>query len=114
MTRMHTVLIRTFISNEIIRPSDKGHTEDVQKASGGTVKSDYGKVTIRVPKRFLDAIDFLVEMDDFPTRSEAIRAAVRNLVYERVDLVTEKLKKMQDAERSIAQLEEVRKQYLKK
>ncbi len=111
---MHTVLIRTFISNDIIRPSDKGHTEDVQKASGGTVKSDYGKVTIRVPKRFLDAIDYLVEMDDFPTRSEAIRAAVRNLVYDRVDLVAEKLKKMQDAERSIAQLEEIRKQYLKK
>lgn len=114
MTLMHTVLIRTFISNEIIRASDKGHTEDVQKASGGTVGSDYGKVTIRVPKRFLDAIDYLVEMDDFPTRSEAIRAAVRNLVYDRVDLVAEKLKKMQDAERSIAQLEEMRKQYLKK
>ncbi len=76
--------------------------------------SDYGKVTIRVPKRFLDAIDYLVEMDDFPTRSEAIRVAVRNLVYNRVDLVAEKLKKMQDAERSIAQLEEIRKQYLKK
>jgi hypothetical protein len=35
-------------------------------------------------------------------------------VYERVDFVTEKIQKMQDAERSIAQLEEVRKQYLKK
>lgn len=73
-----------------------------------------GKVTIRVPKRFLDAIDFLVEMDDFPSRSEAIRTAIRNLVYERVDFVTEKLEKMHDAEKSIAQLEEVRKQYLKK
>ncbi|MFQ6061066.1 MAG: ribbon-helix-helix domain-containing protein, partial [Thermoplasmata archaeon] len=62
----------------------------------------------------LDAIDFLVEMDDFPSRSEAIRTAIRNLVYERVDFVTDKLKKMQEAERSIAQLEEVKKRYLRK
>lgn len=73
-----------------------------------------GRITIRVPRRFLDAIDFLVEMDDFPSRSEAIRTAIRNLVYDRVDFVTAKLKKMREAETSIAQLEELRKQYLKK
>jgi antitoxin ParD1/3/4 len=83
-------------------------------ASGDKMGLDDRKVTIRIPKRFLDAIDFLVEMDDFPTRSEAIRTAVRNLVYERVDFVTEKSRKIQEAEKSIAQLEEVRKQYLKK
>lgn len=78
------------------------------------MSKDGKKVTVRVPKRFLDAIDFLVEMDDFPSRSEAIRTAIRNLVYERVDFVTDKLKKMQEAERSIAQLEEVKKRYLRK
>ncbi len=76
--------------------------------------SDDKKVTIRIPKRFLDAVDFLVQMDDFPTRSEAIRTAIRNLVYERVDFVTDKSRKIQEAEESIARLEEVRKQYLKK
>ncbi|MFQ5884039.1 MAG: ribbon-helix-helix domain-containing protein [Thermoplasmata archaeon] len=73
-----------------------------------------GRITIRVPNRFLDAIDFLVEMDDFPSRSEAIRTAIRNLVYDRMDFVTDRLKKMREAETSLAQLEELRKQYLKK
>lgn len=94
--------------------SDIRHTKDVQKATGVKLGSKDGKVTVRIPRRFLDAIDFLVEMDDFPSRSEAIRTAVRNLVYERVDFVTEKLEKIQEAERSIAHLEEVKKQYLKK
>ncbi|TET90130.1 MAG: ribbon-helix-helix protein, CopG family [Methanomassiliicoccales archaeon] len=73
-----------------------------------------GRITIRVPSRFLDAIDFLVEMDDFPSRSEAIRTAIRNLVYDRVEFVTERLDKLRKAETSLAQLEELRKQYLKK
>ena len=73
-----------------------------------------GRITIRVPNRFLDAIDFLVEMDDFPSRSEAIRTAIRNLVYDRVEFVTERLDKLRKAETSLAQLEELRKQYLKK
>ncbi|UCD91827.1 MAG: ribbon-helix-helix protein, CopG family [Methanobacteriota archaeon] len=73
-----------------------------------------GRITIRVPRRFLDAIDFLVEMDDFPSRSEAIRTAIRNLVYDRVEFVTERLDKLRNAETSLAQLEELRKQYLKK
>jgi len=73
-----------------------------------------GRITIRVPSRFLDAIDFLVEMDDFPSRSEAIRTAIRNLVYDRVEFVTERLDKLRKAETSLAQLEELREQYLKK
>ncbi len=44
------------------------------------------KITLRLPKRFLRALDFLVEMDDFPSRSEAVRAAIRDLVYARVEL----------------------------
>ena len=76
--------------------------------------SEDEKVTIRVPKRFLRAVDFLVEMDDFPSRSEAIRAALRDFVYQRVELVSEKVKKMQSAETAVAEAEALRKEFLSK
>jgi len=72
------------------------------------------KITIRLPKRFLTALDFLVEVDDMPSRSQAIRTAIRDFVYARVELVTEKLKKLQDAEKAIANAEEFKKGYLQK
>ncbi len=77
------------------------------------MNGDTEKITLRLPKRFLRALDFLVEVDDFPSRSEAVRAAIRDLVYERVSLVQERLKKIEDAERALADHEEVRRQYMK-
>lgn len=76
--------------------------------------TDDEKITIRVPKRFLKAIDFLVEMDDFSSRSEAVRNAIRDFIYDRVDVVTDKIKKMQSAEAAMAEAEEMRKHYLRK
>ena len=72
------------------------------------------KITIRVPKRFLQAIDFLVEMDDFPTRSEAVRAALRDFVYGRVEMVTDKIKRMQSAEAAMEDVERTRREFLQK
>ncbi len=78
------------------------------------MKDDTEKITLRLPKRYLKALDFLVEVDDFPSRSEAVRAAIRDLVYARVELVTEKLKKIQDAEKSLAEMESFKKEFLQK
>jgi len=78
------------------------------------MSSEDEKITIRVPKRFLQAIDFLVEMDDFPTRSEAVRAALRDFVYGRVEIVTDKIKKMQAAESAMAEAERTRREFLRK
>ncbi len=72
------------------------------------------KITIRVPKKFGRALDFLVEVDDFPSRSEAIRAAIRDLVYNRVELVMDKIRKMQEAEQALRTMNEFETQYLKK
>ncbi len=72
------------------------------------------KITIRIPKRFLEAIDFLVDIDDFPSRSEAVRAAVRDMIYDRVELVTDRIKKMQAAEAALAEKEALRKEFLQK
>jgi len=75
------------------------------------VKKDTEKVTIRIPRRYVDALEFLVEADDFPSKSEAIRVAIRDLVYARVELVTEKLEKIQGAEKSINEIKDIRKEY---
>ncbi len=39
-------------------------------------EGDLEKVTLRIPSRHIRALDFLVQVDDFPSRSEAIRAAM--------------------------------------
>jgi metal-responsive CopG/Arc/MetJ family transcriptional regulator len=82
--------------------------------AGGSVLDDAEKVTIRLPKKFLRALDFLVEVDDMPSRSQAIRTAIRDFVYARVELVKEKMKQIQDAEKAIADAEEFKESYLKK
>ena len=71
------------------------------------------KVTIRLPKRYLRRLDFLVRVDDFPSRSEAIRTAVRDLLYARVDLVLEKQDRLIELDLQEAKLDEVEKRYLR-
>ncbi len=78
------------------------------------MKDDTEKITLRLPARYLKALDFLVEVDDFPSRSEAVRAAIRDLVYARVELVTDKLKRIQEAEKSLADMESFKKEFLQK
>ncbi len=73
---------------------------------------DTEKVTIRLPKRYIAMLDFLVEIDDYSTRSEAIRSSVRDMIYERVDLAMDKMKKMQDAEQTLREMDQFKKEYL--
>ena len=72
------------------------------------------KVTIRLPARYVRALDFRVRVDDFPSRSEAIRAAIRDFVYQRVDVVMDKVKKMEEAERTLEAMEQFEAEYLRK
>ena len=76
--------------------------------------SDDEKITIRIPKRFLETIDFLVALDDFSSRSEAVRTAIRDMIYARVNLVSDRIKQIQSAEAAIAEKENLRKQFLQK
>lgn len=41
------------------------------------------RVTLRVPEKQVEDVDQLVESGEFPNRSEAIRAAVREMLQER-------------------------------
>ncbi|MDH7508401.1 MAG: ribbon-helix-helix domain-containing protein [Methanomassiliicoccales archaeon] len=72
------------------------------------------KITIRLPSRYIRALDFLVKVDDFPSRSEAIRAAIRDFIYARLDLVMDKIRKMEEAEKTLASMEIFEERYLKK
>ncbi len=76
--------------------------------------SDTERINVRLPESFLDRIDFLVEMDDFSSRSEAIRIAVRDMLYYRVDLVAEKVEKMAEQEQKMARAKAIREEYLQK
>ena len=78
------------------------------------MSNDGEKITIRVPKRFLETIDFLVALDDFSSRSEAVRTAIRDMIYARVNLVSDRIKQIQAAETAIAEKETLRKQFLQK
>lgn len=72
------------------------------------------KITIRIPERHLRALDFLVEIDDFPSRSEAIRSGIRDLIYSRLELVMDRMKKFEHAEQSLATIRAYEEEYLKK
>jgi Arc/MetJ-type ribon-helix-helix transcriptional regulator len=72
------------------------------------------KITIRLPQRYLNILDFLVAVDDFPSRSEAIRTAVRDMIYARAELVPEKLKKFEDMQQKMITIESFEKNMLKK
>ncbi len=78
------------------------------------MEPDTEKITIRIPDRHLRAIDFLVEIDDFPSRSEAIRVAIRDLIYGRMELVMDRMKKLEHAEQVLAEMKQFEDQYLKK
>lgn len=72
------------------------------------------KITIRVSKRHLRSLDFLVRADDFQSRSEAIRQAVRDLIYARIDLVPGKLESIQKAEQAVENILAIEEELLKR
>ena len=43
------------------------------------------RVTLRIPKQQIEEVEQMVEMGEFPNRSEAIRAAVRDMLNEQLD-----------------------------
>ncbi|RBI61807.1 ribbon-helix-helix domain-containing protein [Halomicrococcus sp. NG-SE-24] len=47
------------------------------------------RVTLRIPKQQIEEVEQMVETGEFPNRSEAIRAAVRDMLKEQDDTSTE-------------------------
>jgi Arc/MetJ-type ribon-helix-helix transcriptional regulator len=88
------------------------HPDDDGAAPAVEVESEMDKVTIRLPRKYLKRLDFLVGVDDFPSRSEAIRTAVRDLLYNRLEYVMEKQKQMMKADMLDAEMEEIQRKYV--
>ncbi len=82
--------------------------------SAGVCKpmEDSEKVTIRIPKRDLRYIDLLMKLDGYSTRSEVIRAAIREFTDERIDFLLEKMEKLERTEEKRAKLLEFEERYL--
>jgi len=83
-----------------------------ESAAGVEVAGEMDKVTIRLPAKYLKRLDFLVAVDDFPSRSEAIRTAVRDLLYNRLEYVIEKQKQALKADLLDAEMERLQKEYV--
>ncbi|WP_135826423.1 ribbon-helix-helix domain-containing protein [Halorussus ruber] len=47
------------------------------------------RVTLRIPKQQIEEVEQMVETGEFPNRSEAIRAAVRDMLNEHEEDTTE-------------------------
>ncbi|MDI6888915.1 MAG: ribbon-helix-helix domain-containing protein [Methanocellales archaeon] len=52
------------------------------------------RITIRLPEQQIKMIDLMVDAGEFPSKSEAIRAAVRNLVDDRSDKLLDIIEKI--------------------
>ena len=78
--------------------------------------SDTERISVRLPKETVEVLDFLVEVNDFPSRSEAIRQAVRDLLYERVSEtdITAKVRKMEEARQAYLEIQAIKEEYLSK
>lgn len=54
----------------------------------------YGAYNNQAPRQQIKMIDLMVDAGEFPSKSEAIRAAVRNLVDDRSDKLLNKIEKI--------------------
>lgn len=75
---------------------------------------DSEKITIRVPKRDLRNIDLIMRLDGYSSRSEVIRAAIREFTDNRIDFLLEKMEKLERTEEKRAKLFEFENKYLRK
>jgi len=50
------------------------------------------RVTLRIPKQQIEAVERMVESGQFPNRSEAIRAAVREKIKDEGEPVQERVR----------------------
>ncbi len=75
---------------------------------------DSEKITIRIPKRDLRYIDLIMKLDSYSSRSEVIRAAIREFTDNRVDFLLEKIEKLEKTEEKRAKLLAFEDKYLRK
>ncbi|MDW7726471.1 MAG: type II toxin-antitoxin system ParD family antitoxin [Candidatus Methanoperedens sp.] len=63
-----------------------------------TGRNHMKRVTLRLPEQQLKMIDMLVEYGEFPSASEAIRTAIRDLIDQRSDKLVGRMKLFETAQ----------------
>jgi Arc/MetJ-type ribon-helix-helix transcriptional regulator len=69
---------------------------------------DNERITVRLPKRDISAIDAFIDLGEFATRSEVIRHAVRDYLRKSTSDILEsaqKIKEMQQLQQEIKSIE---------
>jgi len=57
------------------------------------------RITIRLPEQQVNMINWLVECGEFPSTSEAIRTAIRDLIDQRSEKVRGRLQLFEDVQK---------------
>ncbi len=84
--------------------SDTRHTNVIQMAHSGMPSNlpqgvtKMQRVTLRLPEQQLKMIDMLVEYGEFPSASEAIRTAIRDLIDQRSEKLVGRMKLFEKAQ----------------
>ena len=60
----------------------------------------YSEVEKKIPIRYLKSIDFLIELDHFESRSQAIQTSVRDMLYKRIPEMLDVMEKMKKIDES--------------
>ncbi len=72
------------------------------------------KITIRLPERYMRWMEFLVEMDDSPSKTAIIHEALRNYLYDRMTYAMDKAREIEEAETKLAETMAFKEKYLRK
>ncbi len=96
-----TIVLYTLASDNM---SDTRHTSVMQMAQRGMPSNlpqgdtKMQRVTLRLPEQQLKMIDMLVEYGEFPSASEAIRTAIRDLIDQRSEKLVGRMKLFEKAQ----------------
>lgn len=85
----HTCVRRSSYTVDRVKRSGRFRAVSLCKTRGGRAPArltgkgkTMERVTLRIPKQQIEAVEQLVETGEFPNRSEAIRSAVRDMINE--------------------------------
>jgi len=81
-------------------------------SSRGHLLADMKKITMRIPASYLAKMDYLVEVEDFQTRSEVIRYALKEMLDKRIEVVLGQMDKLRLVQEQMEHIENVKREYL--
>ena len=88
-----------------VRVSNGQLTATVRRPTGVDMQTE--RITVRLPTQDIRAVDLLIKVGEFVSRSDAMRVAVKELVDSRLEEAIEKADRRQKVQKLAAKLEEI-------